>query len=239
MTLSEISDQLAKSLKDVTLSPPVSHVYLPLVYARSPHVAYLEKYGQKKPREVILVGMNPGPWGMAQTGVPFGTVSLVRDWLKIEAPVGKPEQEHPKRRVEGFLCKKEEVSGARLWGWAQKRFGTPKRFFERFFVVNYCPLLLLEADGKNRTPDKLKESEKNRVFDPCDTALRQIIDLFDPSFVIGIGAFAEQRVQNVAGHNSRIKIGRILHPSPANPAAGRHWAEQAETAMKELGIDLS
>ena len=35
-------------------------------------------------KEAVFLGMNPGLWGMAQTGVPFGTVSLVRDWMGIE-----------------------------------------------------------------------------------------------------------------------------------------------------------
>ena len=80
----------------------------------------------------LLLGMNPGPWGMAQTGVPFGTVSRVRDWLGIEAPVERPANEHPRRPVLGFGTERDEVSGLRVWGWAQARWGTPERFFERF-----------------------------------------------------------------------------------------------------------
>jgi single-strand selective monofunctional uracil DNA glycosylase len=40
------------------------------------------------------------------------------------------------------------VSGQRLWGWVQARFGSAAPFFERFWVHNYCPLLFVEASGK-------------------------------------------------------------------------------------------
>src|SRR5688572_32536315 len=103
--------------------------------------------------------MNPGPFGMAQTGVPFGDVAMVRDWLGIVAAVAKPRDEHPKRPVLGFECQRSEVSGARLWGWARARFGTPQRFFERFFVANYCPLAFMESSGANRTRSEEHTSE--------------------------------------------------------------------------------
>ena len=36
-------------------------------------------------KRVVFLGMNPGPFGMAQVGVPFGEVAAVRDWLRIDA----------------------------------------------------------------------------------------------------------------------------------------------------------
>ena len=153
-TLIGVARRLSRAVQELDFGPPVSHVYNPLVYAWESHRTYLERYGQGR-KEVIFLGMNPGPWGMAQTGVPFGEVGLVRDWLGIESAVAKPEREHPKRPVEGFDCRRSEVSGRRLWGWARERFGTPEQFFSRFFVANYCPLVFLEESGRNRTPDRL------------------------------------------------------------------------------------
>lgn len=181
--------------------------------------------------------MNPGPWGMAQTGVPFGTVSAVRDWMGIEAGVGKPPDEHPKRPVQGFEVEREEVSGQRFWGWAKARYGTPERFFERFFVANYCPLLFLEESGRNRTPDKLRVAEKEPLFRACDEAFRKILGVLRPDLVIGIGQFAEDRARAVL-KGKDIRIGRVLHPSPASPVANRGWQEQAEQQLEDLGIDL-
>ena len=148
----------------------------------------MQRYG-KPPKEVVLLGMNPGPWGMAQTGVPFGEVGLVRDWLGIEAPVGSPSDPHPRRPVEGFSCRRSEVSGKRLWGWAKRTFRTPKRFFSRFFVANYCPLLFIEATGRNRTPNNIRASERRPLLAACDRALRRTIQWLNPRYVVGVGSF--------------------------------------------------
>ena len=227
---------LSSAADSLVFGPPTAYVYNPLDYARDPAESYLERYGSH-PREVLLLGMNPGPWGMAQTGVPFGTVGLVRDWLGIEGPVGKPPKEHPKRPIQGFAVGREEISGSRLWGWARDRFGTPDRFFERFFVANYCPLVFMEASGRNRTPDKLPASEKDALFGHCDRALREVVNTLKPERVVGIGKFAEDRAR-AALAGLHVRFGRILHPSPASPAANRGWAEQAEKELLELRIRL-
>ena len=213
---------------------PVAYVYNPLQYAGKSCLLYLERYGAP-PREVVLLGMNPGPWGMAQTGVPFGEVRAVRDWLGIEAPVGKPPREHPKRPVLGFCCPRSEVSGARLWGWARATFVTPGRFFARFFVANYCPLAFLEASGRNRTPDKLPAAERQALFEPCDRHLRRTVEYLRPRYLIGIGTFAENRAR-AALADYDLTIGRIPHPSPASPSANTGWAAAATKKLAAYGI---
>ena len=160
--LKRIYTELSDAVESLSFAEPTTHVYNPLNYARNPIEKYLTAAGANK-KEAIFLGMNPGPWGMAQTGVPFGTIKLVRDWLCIEGPVGKPPCEHPKRPIVGFDVKREEVSGNRFWGWAKERFVTADRFFERFFVANYCPLVFMEASGRNRTPDKLPVAEKEKL----------------------------------------------------------------------------
>ena len=227
---------LADEVSRLRFSPPVSHVYNPLSYAWGPHAQYLERFGGV-PKEVLLLGMNPGPWGMAQTGVPFGEVGAVRDWLGIEAAVGRPDPEHPKRPVTGFSCTRSEVSGARLWGWAKDTFGSPERFFDRFFIANYCPLAFMESTGRNRTPDKLPVSERQPLLAACDRALVRTVELLRPQLVVGIGAFAEGRAR-AALDGVDVNIGRILHPSPASPAANRGWAERATGELRALGVDL-
>lgn len=234
--LVRIARDLARELEGTSFSRPVEYVYHPLVYAAEPHRRYLERYGKLGAR-VLFVGMNPGPWGMAQTGVPFGTVSLVRDWLGIEGAVGRPEREHPKRPVDGFACARDEVSGARLWGWARERFATPEGFFARFFVANYCPLLFLDGAGRNLTPDKLGAAERETLAEPCDRALRRVVETVEPELVVGVGAFARRRAE-LALDGAGVRVGQILHPSPASPAANRGWAEQAERQLAELGVEL-
>ena len=234
--LADIYSGLSRELAGLSFAPPVTHVYNPLEYASDPAGQYLKLAGAG-PKEVVCLGMNPGPWGMAQTGVPFGTINMVRDWMGIEGTVGKPPIEHPKRPILGFDITREEVSGTRFWGWARDRFGTPQAFFERFFVANYCPLVFMEESGKNRTPDKLRAAEREQLYQLCDEALRSLVDVLQPEWVIGIGKFAEDRARATLSDQD-VKFGRILHPSPASPIANRGWAEQAESQLNTLGIDL-
>jgi len=234
--LVKASRALSRVVTDLEFGEPVTHVYNPLQYAKRPHELYLSRFGSGS-KEVVMVGMNPGPFGMGQTGVPFGDVGFVRDWMGIEAPVDRPAREHPKRPVLGFDCERSEVSGSRLWGWARERFGTPEHFFSRFFVLNYCPLLFMESTGRNRTPDKLSSGERTALLPVCDQALREAVEILAPALVVGVGAWATKRVRAALGDGGP-SIGTVLHPSPASPKANRGWAPQAESDLRGLGIDF-
>jgi len=236
MPLSKISRDLAREVDRLRFGAPITHVYNPLAYARAPHEAYLKKWG-KAPKAVLLVGMNPGPFGMAQTGVPFGDVAMVRDWLGITGAVSQPGSEHPRRPVTGFACTRSEVSGTRLWGFARDAFGTPARFFERFFVANYCPLVFIEESGRNFTPDKLPAAERDPLFTVCDEALRRTVAALEPRFVIGVGAFATARARAALTGFSGV-IGTVLHPSPASPKANRGWGRMARAELVALGVTI-
>ncbi len=240
MSLAAISRDLSASVDRLRFqgpaATPVAFVYNPLAYARGPHEAYLAKWGAA-PKEALFLGMNPGPFGMAQTGVPFGDPALVRDFLGITGLVSKPKKEHPARPIVGMDSPRSEVSGARFWGWAKARFVTADAFFKRFFVVNYCPLLFMEGGGKNLTPDKLTPKERAALYAPCDEALRRIVATLKPSHVIGIGAFAEKRAAE-ALDGLPITIGTVLHPSPASPLANRGWAEAAEAGLRKQGVAI-
>jgi single-strand selective monofunctional uracil DNA glycosylase len=227
---------LAREVDSLSFAPPVTHVYNPLRYAAPAYREYLRRYAAT-PKRVIFLGMNPGPWGMAQTGVPFGEVAAVRDWLGISAAIGRPEREHPKRLVEGYACTRSEVSGARLWSAFAERHGTPERFFRERFVANYCPLLFLEESGRNRTPDRLPAEERRALFAACDDHLRALCGALSPEWVIGVGAFAAGRAEEALA-GTGVEVGTILHPSPASPAANRGWAEQAGAQLERYGLSL-
>jgi single-strand selective monofunctional uracil DNA glycosylase len=231
-----ISRWLAREVSDLRFAPPTACIYNPLVYARRSHEAYLSRYAVQRV-EALLVGMNPGPWGMAQTGVPFGEVALVREFLGIEERVDQPPALHPKRPIEGFACTRSEVSGRRLWGWARDRYRTAKRFSKVFLLTNYCPLVFMEASGRNRTPDKLPAAEREPLFAACDEALRRLVRWCQPRRVIGVGSFAAGRALEALGADGPA-VGTILHPSPASPAANRGWVAQAERQLREQGITL-
>lgn len=235
MALSSIYEELSDALDELTFSSPAAYVYNPLVYARAAHRRYVERFANAG-ASVLMIGMNPGPWGMAQTGIPFGAIQPVTGWLGFGSePITQPARQHPKRPVDGFACRRNEVSGQRVWGWAEETFGTPERFFSRFFIGNYCPLLFLEESGRNVTPDKLRAEERKPMLALCDQTLRRQVELLQVEWVIAFGVWAEKQARNALA-DLDVKVGRILHPSPASPMANRGWAGQATDQLRALGI---
>jgi len=271
--LIQAARHLCAAVEQLGFGLPITRVYNPLAYAWKVHETYLKRYGNSRKR-VVFLGMNPGPFGMVQTGVPFGEVRAVRDWMEIEAAVGRPgnleihsgsrrarrpgvhsdaaasivseagkrnrlarvnEGEHPKRPVLGFACLRSEVSGRRLWNLFAHRFGKAENFFTDHFVVNYCPLAFFETSGRNRTPDKLPASQLTPLLKACDEHLRRTVEILQPEWVIGVGRFAEQRAKQVFP-GGQTRIGSILHPSPANPAANRDWEGLVIAQLNKLGV---
>ncbi|MEP6511278.1 MAG: uracil-DNA glycosylase family protein [Dokdonella sp.] len=226
--LLRVTRKLAHEVDVLRFSTP-SHVYNPLNYAWAGHQEYLRRYGAKRGR-VLLLGMNPGPWGMAQTGVPFGDVVTVREWFGIETRLSNvlPEQ-HPKYPILGMACHRNEGSGSRVWRWAEARLGTPDDFFERFFVWNYCPLLFIK-DGRNLTPEHLNRAETEALTEVCDRALGAAIRALEPAAIVAIGRYAERRAATLLGAGTDVRY--LIHPSPANPLANRDWPMLAEQALK-------
>ena len=210
-----------------------THVYNPLEYARAPWELYLHRYAQP-PKRVVFLGMNPGPWGMAQTGVPFGEIDAVRSWMGLQATVDSPNAVHPKRPIEGFACARSEVSGRRLWGLFRERFPDAETFFADHLVLNYCPLVYMEERGRNLTPDKLSTAYRTALYSICDEALQRVVELLSPEYAIGVGAFARSCLQRCI--SAPVRIAQILHPSPASPRANRGWAEEAERELSALGV---
>jgi single-strand selective monofunctional uracil DNA glycosylase len=226
--------RLRAAVRKLKFGAPVTHVYNPLDYAWRAHELYLRRYANGRKR-ILFLGMNPGPFGMVQTGVPFGQIAAVRDWLGIEANVDHPPNEHPKRRVTGFDCKRSEISGERLWGLFAQRFGSADKFFAEHFVANYCPLAFIESSGRNRTPDKLPRQEREKLFALCDEHLREVNRVLQPEWLIGVGEFAAKRAAEVFDDGS-LRVGRILHPSPACPESNVDWAGKATAQLQKLGV---
>lgn len=228
--------RLRESLEPLAFGEPVHTVYQPLDYAAAMVEAYGRRFGAG-PKRTVFVGMNPGPWGMAQTGVPFGDIPSVRDFLKLDEPIGRPANEHPKRPVTGLACPRAEVSGTRFWGLMRDRFGSAEGFFADHFVLNFCPLAFLGDTGRNLTPDKLPVAERAPLLAACDAHLAEALAILRPSFAVGVGVWAEKRVAAAveAAGLAEATVGRVLHPSPASPAANRGWAQKATAELVELG----
>lgn len=226
---------LRRATARLCFGPPVAHVYRPLEYAWDVQAAYLERFGAA-PKRAVFVGMNPGPFGMVQTGVPFGEVAAVRGWLGLPDAVQPPRDQHPKRPIEGFACPRSEVSGRRLWGLFAERFGTAEAFFRDHFVLNWCPLAFLSETGANLTPDKLRAAEFAPLAAACDAHLAAAIATLRPVWVVGVGGFAAERAREVLAGAGAPQVGQILHPSPASPAANRGWAAAATRQLEALGV---
>ena len=227
------ADELAVAADQDAFGPPVACVYNPLRYASAAHRRYITAYAKENVRAVFL-GMNPGPFGMVQTGIPFGDVRTVIDWLGIADGVEPPARQHPKRPVQGFACTKIEVSGSRLWGLFAERFGTPDRFFAEHFVLNYCPLAFLGDTGRNIPPDKLSGPAMRALQVACDHHLRAAVAALRPRWVVALGVYAERRARGALSGEQHVI--RLLHPSPASPRANAGWAEQATAELAAAGI---
>ena len=232
--MTHAAKDLSAACDALTFGAPVTHVYNPLDYAWAAHEQYLKLAATTK-KKVVFLGINPGPFGMAQCGVPFGEIAAVRDWIGIDAPIGKPDGEHPKRPIDGLACTRSEVSGRRLWGLFAERYQSAPDFFREHFIANHCPLVFMEETGRNRTPDKLPAEEAAPLMAACDAHLRQVVETLEPEWLIAVGGFAEKRAIT-ALDGLTVRIGRILHPSPASPAANRGWAEQATAQMLDQGV---
>ena len=230
----EAAAALRDAVAGLRFSAPVSYVYNPLDYAWDAHALYVKKFAAT-PKRILFLGMNPGPFGMAQIGVPFGEVAAARDWMGLHSAVRRPVPEHPKRPVLGFDCARSEVSGRRLWGLFAERFGPAEEFFREHYVVNYCPLAFLATTGANLTPDKLPARELEPLYAACDEHLRRVVEVLRPAWLIGIGGFAMKRAAETAKHFPALRTAQILHPSPASPAANRGWSGQAAAQLEACG----
>lgn len=230
--LRDDTDVLGRKL---TIEGSVDCVYNPLVYAWDVHKRYIEISGDKGARTIML-GMNPGPHGMGQMGIPFAATSMVRDLLGItNIPVDQPSSPHPKRPVIGLEYPREEVSGTRIWGLLSETYGDSDRIFENVFLVNHCPLMLLDGErGRNVTPDKISGQTARSLLQRCDEHLVEVVEALDAYCVIGIGKFAERRaIKALEGSNVQIK--GCWHPSPASPLANRNggddWRENVRAVL--------
>ena len=63
-----IERDMCRQLEAVDIGPPVTHIYNPLDYAAQTHSDFVQNYGNST-KKILFVGMNPGPFGMAQNGV--------------------------------------------------------------------------------------------------------------------------------------------------------------------------
>ena len=209
--------------------------YNPLNYAWNVHEEYLRRMGGLGAKTVVL-GMNPGPHGMGQMGIPFAATSVVRDLLGISGiPVNQPNTPDERRPVIGLDYHKEEVSGTRLWGLLSEQYGDAESIASRVFLVNHCPLMLFSGPrATNITPDKIGGGTAKALLERCDEHLSQVVEILEANRVIGVGKFAESRARDALKEQS-VEVTGCWHPSPASPLANRNggadWRENVSSIL--------
>ena len=244
----QLRDECNALLSLFDTSDVVAHATNPLDYAWVLHEQYLRKWGGRG-ATTLMLGMNPGPYGMAQSGVPFGATHCVRDFLQIEhVDLVTPKNAHPKRPIQGLMLERQEVSGTRIWSLFEEMYHTPEACFAEIFVLNHCPLLLLGQRGQNITPEVLSKSLIEPLMQACDAHLSDVVDLLQIERIIGIGKYAERRALHVmnAKHGcgkrkdgTPVRIQTVWHPSPASPRANRNNGEDWKQNVSEILHDKS
>jgi len=231
---SKLRDDVEKFADSLVKEGSVDAVYNPLAYAWEPHRAYLE-LASGGGAKTLLLGMNPGPHGMGQMGIPFAATSVVRDLLKItNLEVGQPRKPHPKRPISGLDWPKEEVSGTRLWSLLENEYGSAESIFKSVFLLNHCPLMLFSGErATNITPDKITGPTTKALLERCDEHLREVADIMQIERVIGVGRYSEKRALNALS-GIDISVTTCWHPSPASPLANRNKGEDWKKNVRNV-----
>lgn len=230
---------LNERFQELTFNEKVETYYNPLTYALPVHEAYLNKFGNE-PKQAFFLGMNPGPWGMAQTGIPFTDPYIARDWMDLpQKSVGTPKNEREDRPVKGWESERKEASGQRLHGYFRRLYGSLESFFEIGIVQNYCPLVMYANDGTNLTPEDLLKDDREKIFKACGPYIEQLLHFYEPEVLVGIGRFGQRRLANVADL-SQEEVFYLPHPSPASPIAtrngGDYWRNLVKETLEEAGL---
>lgn len=230
--LLQYATALNEKLRKLSFNSPVQYVYNPVEYAYDMHAAFIKRYCQSE-KKILLLGMNPGPWGMVQTGIPFGEINMVKEWYQIEAKINKPAIECPQREVMGLDCHRSEISGKRLYEYFKKVSHTPDNFFKNTYLYNYCPLALLQRGGNNFTPSSLKGAIKKELEEYCNDSLLQVLELLKTEIIIALGVYTKKQADLILKVNCIDHIQVICMPHPSPRAKGNeNWSEKAQHVLE-------
>ena len=228
----KLSDECDELIPKLLKIKGQEYVTNPLNYAWQYHESYIKQYSGLGAK-TLLLGMNPGPYGMAQCGVPFGATEIAKNFLNISGEFTNPEGRHPKRPIEGLEFERQEISGTRLWGLLKQIWKTPEEIHKNVFLVNHCPLLLLGETGRNITPDNVSGPALKKLMKTCDKHLLSVVKSLGIKRVVGVGKYAEKRAR-IALEGLDIEITTCWHPSPASPLANRNDGEDWRNNVKSI-----
>lgn len=219
--------------------------------------AYLDRAASGQ-RPCLVVGMNPSPHGQAQNGVPFGDTPTVRrilaQWLgsvrsegacvmQPNGPYiyGGTDLTKPLLTIEGLDYGRGEESGRRLWGLLEQLCGSLDAVLERCLLINYCPLVLLDADGRNVTPSSWpRTAAPVRAMEAaCDAWVREVVSIVKPEIVIGVGEYARQRCDGAVREVVGLQVVGMRHPSPLAGTAQAWQSIALPILARALGVDIT
>ena len=282
MDLIKTTCALADDLHALRRPAGVSHVYNPLRYMWPAHERFLSRHyvtdrasapdgrldfyepaGTARPRQYLILGMNPGPHGMVQTGLPFGDVVNAAAMLgyrtgdQVLAPVLDGVELHPGRPVIGLVATRREASGERLWGGLAAIFGGLDQTLAQCFAANYCPLAYFadDAQGTNVTPEdfgkKTINGKPNPRHDPgyaaeldkiCLPYLVRVARAMRVEVILAVGRYAEAKANIIAALCPEAtrrcpspKVVYLTHPSPLATRSAGEWATMARHALENVG----
>lgn len=279
MDLIKTTRALADDLHALRCPAGVSHVYNPLRYMWPAHERFLSRHyvrereslpnvgrldlyrpaGTAKSRRYLILGMNPGPHGMVQTGLPFGDVVNAAAMLgyktgdQIPAPDLASVALHPSRPVIGLSATRREASGERLWGGLASIWGSLDAVLADCFAANYCPLAYFadDASGTNVTPEEFGKRTVNGKPNPrYDTAYAAELDevclpylvrvarAMRVEVILAVGRYAEVKAKIIAALCPEAtrrcpspKVVYLTHPSPLATRSAGEWATMARHAL--------
>ena len=211
LAIIELYKSLNIELDELKFFPPCFYVYNPLSYCFESFKIYFE-YLNTEEEINLFFGINPGPFGMAQTGIPFGDKETVKNYLKIEPKIDidKIPKQHPKKQILGLEVKRVEKSGRIFWGVIKEFYPEKYDFFKSNFVLNFCPLCFLDEQGRNITPKVLRKEDQIALYKILEIFMLKLFKLIKIKKLIAIG---DETFSYLNALNTKLKIQTIIHPA--------------------------
>ncbi len=228
-------------------------IWNPGLYGETWHARFRRLYRPGQ-HPLVVFGLNPGPYGMAQTGIPFTDIRrLVSALPDLAAELrGRGERVEPPGLappgLRPYLSRSFESSAVRVYRFLKKGWGGAERGWTEVVVANPCTLLFIDpAEGKNRTPAdlaraaRLRGSGRDQVRELVESFGRirircavESIEALSPRGAILLG----KDVQAALGPALRRILGeaRVIpweHPARAVPES---WASGLLSALRRRGL---
>jgi len=199
-------------------------VWNPALYALDIYQEYLTKF-PPEPGAILALGLNPGPYGMAQTGIPFTDCRTASGALGMEMTIpGKAPDDLISRlkKANGKWRGTYERSSLGMYRFLILAWGDIKTAYRNWFVGNPCPLLFLDPERWNVTPADPRLRRMKEVGELRQRAVIGFSEILNPRGIVCFGKDVAKAVGEVAIR--QVGPDRVVfyeHPARAVP---EKWA---------------